>query len=252
MGIFHTVLYEPLFNLLIWLYDVLPGGDIGFAIIAISILLKLALWPLSRTSLSSQKRLQELQPQLAEIKEKNKDNKEALAKEMMELYKEANVNPLSSCFPLLIQLPILFALYAVLRAGFNPEALVDLYPFVANPGTIDPMFLGSINLENSNIPMAVIAGFFQFIQTKMLMTNRAPKDIRNKKGAKDEDMMAAMNKSMVYFMPIITVVIGASLPGGLVLYWIVVNLFSILQQYLIFNKKKEDKPKSDDTAVVVA
>ena len=238
MEILRAILYDPLFNLLIFLYDVIPGADIGFAIIAISILIKLILWPFSRASLKSQKALQEIQPKLEELKQEFKDDKQALAKAMMELYQKEKVNPLSSCLPIIIQLPILFALYAVLRAGLDSSSLVDLYSFVPNPGEINPFFLEWIDLRNANIPMAVIAGFFQFIQTKMLMANRPAKNIRKKEGAKDEDMMAMMNKSMIYFMPIITVVIGATLPGGLVLYWIVINMVSIVQQFFVFRKKK--------------
>src|SRR3989338_10828438 len=112
---FHAILYQQLFNLLIWLYNILPGADLGFAIIGISIIVKLALWPLSHASLKSQKALQELQPKLEGLKEQFKNDKEGLAKAMMQLYQTEKVNPLSSCLPILVQIPILFALYAVLQ-----------------------------------------------------------------------------------------------------------------------------------------
>ncbi len=102
MGLFHTLLYQPIFNLLVFLYNVIPGGDIGFAIIALTILIKVALWPLMHSSLKSQKALQEIQPKIEELKEKHKDDREALAKEMMELYQNEKVNPLSSCLPILV------------------------------------------------------------------------------------------------------------------------------------------------------
>src|SRR3989338_4605010 len=103
MSLFHTVLYQPLYNLLIWLYNTLPGADMGFAIIALTILVKLIMWPLNQSSLVSQKALQDLQPKLEELKKQHKDDKEGLGKAMMELYKREKVNPLSSCLPLLIQ-----------------------------------------------------------------------------------------------------------------------------------------------------
>jgi YidC/Oxa1 family membrane protein insertase len=236
---FHTFLYQPLFNLLIWLYDAIPGQDLGFAIIGISLVIRLALWPLSRSSIKSQKALQDLQPKLDVLKEQYKDDKEGLAKAMMNLYKEEKVNPMSSCLPLLIQLPILFALYQVLRDGMNMDSLVNLYPFVPRPESINLNFLGFINLAEANLVMAVIAGILQFVQTKMLMMKRPPKKVRSTPGAKDEDMMAQMNQTMMYFMPVMTVVIGASLPGGLTLYWIIMNVFAIIQQALAFRKKKE-------------
>src|SRR3990167_4543971 len=236
---FHNVLSVPIFNLLVFLYNFLPGADIGFAIIALTVIIKLILWPFMSQSLKSQKAMQELQPKIEELKATHANDKEALAKAMMELYQKEKVNPLASCLPLLIQLPILIALYSVLGAGLRAESLVDLYPFVSNPGQINPFFLGRINLEQSHLVMAVIAGIFQFIQTKMLMAKRPPKIVQKKEGAKDEDMLAMMNKNMLYLMPVMTVVIGASLPGGLVLYWIVINILSIIQQFFVF-KGKDD------------
>ncbi len=237
MGFFHTFLYAPIFNLLVWFYNVIPGGDIGFAIIALTVLMKLSLWPLMQTSLKSQKALQEIQPKIEELKEKHKDDKEALAKAMMEMYQEEKVNPLSSCLPVLIQLPILIALYRVLLNGFGSENFQYLYPFVQNPGEVNNIFLGIIDLAEASLFLAVLAGIFQFFQTRMLISSRPPKEVRGSKGSKDESMMASMNKSMLYFMPIITVVIGATLPGGLTLYWVTINIFSIIQQSIVFKKK---------------
>lgn len=240
-NIFHTFLYQPIFNLLIFLYDILPGADIGFAIIALTILIKLFLWPFMSKSLKSQKALQELQPKIEELKEKYANDREALAKKMMELYQNEKVNPLSSCLPVLVQLPILIALYRVLFQGFGPETLVELYSFVHNPGTINNIFLGVLDLSLPSLYLAMLAGYFQFMQTRMLMSRRPPKEVRGSKGARDESMMASMNKSMMFFMPVITVVIGASLPSGLTLYWVTVNIVSILQQQFVFSRVQKEK-----------
>ncbi len=236
MGLFQTLLEQPMYNLLIGLYNVLPGADLGFAIIALTVVIKLVLWPLTNSSLKSQRAMQQLQPKLDAIKEQHKDDKEALAKAMMELYSKEKVNPLSSCLPLLIQLPVLIALYRVFMAGLREDGLSMLYPFVSNPGAVNEMFLGLVDLGERSIPLAVLAGAFQFVQTKMLMVKRPPPAVRNKPGAKDEDMMAAMNKSMLYFMPVMTVAIGISLPAGLTLYWVAVSVISVLQQFLVFRK----------------
>ena len=241
MGIFNTVLYQPIFNLLVFLYGFIPGEEIGFAIIALTILIKLLLWPLMSKSLKSQKALQNIQPKVEELKEKYSDDRERLAKEMMELYQREKVNPLSSCLPVIVQLPILIALYRVLLNGFGTETLTQLYTFVPNPEFINYVFLGAIDLSVPSIYLAVLAGYFQFMQTRMLMSRRPPKQVRGKKGAKDEGMLASMNKSMMYFMPAITVVIGASLPAGLTVYWVTVNIVSILQQQFVFSKIKKDK-----------
>lgn len=238
---FHTILYVPIFNLLVFLYEILPGADIGFAIIALTVLIKITLWPFMSQSLKSQKALQELQPKIEELKAKYADDKEALAKAMMELYQKEKVNPLASCLPLLIQLPILIALYRVLLGGFGAETLVELYPFVANPGSINHIFLGVIDLSVSSLYLAILAGYFQFFQTRMLMAKRPPKQVAGKKGALDETMLASMNKSMLMFMPAITVIIGATLPAGLTLYWATVNIVSILQQQFVFSKIRSPK-----------
>ena len=247
MSWFHTILYQPLFNLLIGIYDLLPGWDIGFAIIVLTVFIKLALWPLSNTSLKSQKALQEIQPKIEALKEEFKDDKEKLAKAMMELYTKEKVNPFSSCLPLLIQLPILIALYRVFIAGLNTESLVNLYAFVPNPGEIRHIFLGLVDLTKPNVVLAVLAGAFQFVQTRMLMSKRVPPLVRKSAGARDEDMMASMNKSMMYFMPVMTVVIGVSLPAGLTLYWVTVNIISVLQQLLVFSKKKSTEVQAPQT-----
>lgn len=238
MGIFFTVLYQPLFNLLVFLYDVIPGNDIGFAIIAVTILIKLALFPVSHKSLKSQKAMASLQPKIQELKKQYKDDKETLAKEMMALYKREKVNPLSSCLPVVIQVVVLIALFQVLRAGLGSTNLDALYPFVPNPGHLDALFLNTINLAVPNIPLAILAGIVQFVQAKMLPTMRPPKAVEGSEGSKDEEMMAAMNKSMLYVMPVMTVVIGATLPGGVALYWLVSNLFMVGQQMLVFRKAK--------------
>lgn len=238
---FHTLLSVPIFNLLVFLYEILPGGDVGFAIIALTVIIKMILWPFMSQSLKSQKVLQELQPKIDELKEKHKDNKEALAKGMMELYQHEKVNPLSSCLPLLIQLPILIALYRVLLGGFGPATMSQLYDFIPNPGIINHVFLGVINLSQKSLYLAILAGYFQFMQTRMLVSRKPPKQVAGKKGALDETMLASMNKSMLMFMPVITVVIGASLPGGLTLYWVTINIVSILQQQFVFSKVKTQK-----------
>ena len=237
LQLYTTFLYQPLLNLLIFLYNLVPGNDLGVAIILLTFLIKAVLYPFSRQSIKSQKALQELQPKIDALKKQYKDDKEKLAKEMMVLYKNEKVNPLSSCLPLLIQLPFLIAVFQVFQNGLKAESLGLLYPFVTNPGHLNPISFGFLNLSQGNIVLAVLTGAAQFWQTKMLSVKRPPKGMP---GAKDEDAMAIMNKQMLYFMPIITVVIGASLPAGLVLYWLVMTLLTVLQQQLMFKKHKTE------------
>ncbi len=246
---FNTFLAEPLYNLLIGIYAIVPGQDIGIAIIILTIIIKIIFWPLAAKAIKGQQALQKLQPKLKELKEKHKDDKEAQSKAMMKLYADEKVSPLSSCLPLLIQLPIILALYRVFLHGLNGDAVYRLYSFVPDPGSISPLFFGVVDLSNPNIFLAIGAGIFQFFQAKMMNLRKPPKEVEGSKGAKDEAMMTSMNRSMVYFMPIITVVIGASLPGGLTLYWMIVNIFSVAQQYIFFKKiKQEEAEPSEPTA----
>jgi len=238
---FTVILFQPLLNLLVFLYDVVPGHDLGVAIILLTILIKLILYPLARQSIKSQKALQDLQPKMEEIKKQYKNEKEKQAKAMMELYKNNKVNPLSSCLPLLIQLPFLIAVYQVFRVGLKSNTWPLLYPFVQNPGQLNLLAFGFLDLSKASIFLAVITGAVQYWQTKMLSTSMPPKAVAKTEGAKDEDMMAVMNKQMLYFMPVMTIFIGVSLPAGLVLYWFVMTLLTVGQQALMFRKKKIPK-----------
>ncbi len=236
--LFHTVLYQPLFNFLVFLYNIVPGHDIGIAIILLTITIKLALLPLSAKATKSQKALQDLQPKMEEIKEKYKNNKEEQAKALMELYKNEKVNPLSSCFPMLIQFPFLIAVFRVFRNGFNPDSLNMVYHFIDKPESLNPISFGIMNLSEPIVFLAFLAGAAQYWQTKMLMHKKQP--IKTD-GAKDESMTSRMNKQMMYFMPIFTVIIGFSLPGGLTLYWFITTLLMVAQQKIMFKKEEQVK-----------
>ncbi len=233
-ALFNTILYQPLFNALVWLYNVIPGTDIGVAIIALTFIIKVILYPLMNTSIRAQKKLQDMQPRLQELKQRHGGNKEEMTKRTLELYKEHKINPVSSCFPVLLQIPILLALYYVLRDGLGATDFSRLYSFVQNPGSLDPVMFGFVNLATPNIILGVLAGAAQFWQSKMLMAKRPPKAAGE--GAKDEDMAAMMNKQMTYFMPIITVLMGFQLPGGLMLYWLASTVLTALQQMIVFKK----------------
>lgn len=240
ISLFNTILYQPLFNFLVWLYNVMPGHDIGLAIIILTVLIKLILYPFSLQAIRAQRALAELQPKINEIKNKYKDKKELMTREMMKLYKENKVNPFSSCLPVLIQLPFLIAVYQVFIKGLSSQGLENLYPFVANPGQINAVSMGFLDLAKPNLVLAVLAGAAQFWQTKMMPLQQPPKDMP---GSRDESMTAMMNKQMLYFMPVITVVIGATLPGGLTFYWFLTTFLTVGQQYLYFRKSKRQTTK---------
>ncbi|HJV33369.1 MAG TPA: YidC/Oxa1 family membrane protein insertase [Patescibacteria group bacterium] len=234
LALYHEVLYRPILNLTVGLYDLL-FNDFGLAILALTVLVRGALWPLTHRALANQKAMMDLQPKLKAVQEKYKDNKEEQAKAMMALYAEHKVSPFSSCLPLLIQLPLFIALYRVLSAGLKSENLNELYGFISNPGTISTMSLGFLDLSKPSIVLAVLAAAAQFFQAKMMQR----KDVKvHTEGSKDEDTMAIMNKQMLYMMPAMTLFIGWKLPAGLTLYWLFTNLAMIAQQKLAFKKKE--------------
>jgi len=234
---FNVVLYKPLFNSLVLLYNFIPGHDFGIAIIILTLIIKIILYPLSLKSVESQRIMQKFQPKIQEIQKKYKDDKEKQAKEMMVLYKTEKINPFSGLLLAFIQLPILIALYSVFWNGLKPEQLVNLYGFVSNPGQINAVFLGLIDLSKSNIILAILAGITQFFQTKMLL----PKKDNNPSSANDFSRM--MQGQMTYFMPVMTVIILLGLPSALGLYWTASAIFSIIQQYLIIKKDKQEDLK---------
>lgn len=231
--IFHEVLYRPLLNSLIFIYEFIPGHDLGIAIIILTILIKVILLPLSRKSIESQKALSKLQPEIKKIQAKYKNDKEKQARAIMEFYKQNKINPASGCLPLLIQLPILIALYKVFLSGLNSKVVADLYSFMPQIEHINPMFLGRVDLSERSIPLAVIAGGLQYVQTKMITAKQTQgKD-------KKSDFASIMNQQMLYMMPIMTAIIALNFPAGLPLYWIVVTLFTISQQYFIMKKNNK-------------
>jgi len=230
--IFNVVLYQPLLNGLILLYEYIPGHDFGVAVIILTILIKFALYPLGAKGIKSQKALSGLQPKIKEIQLKYKDNKEEQTKAMMGLYKEKKINPFSGCLPLLIQLPILIALYRVFWRGFQSEQMAFLYSFVPNPGVMNTLFLGLIDLAKPNLVLAVLAGIFQFFQVKMISPKTKSK---NKQGSGFSDQM---QKQMQYFMPAFTIIILFRMPSAIGLYWVIVTLFTIIQQRFIFKSSE--------------
>ncbi len=229
LALFHVVLYQPIFNLFVLLYNIIPGHDVGIVILVITILVRLALYPLTSSSIKAQRSLQDMQPKIAAIKAQYPTDKEKQNAAIMEMYKNNKVNPLASCLPMLIQLPILIALYTVLRDGLASKNLADsLYSFVSNPGTINQVSLHFLNMAKPNYVLAVLAGGAQYLQARTMSRKNPPPQAGE--GAKDEEMLVMMNKQMLYFMPAFTVLIGLRLPGGLTLYWFFGTLFMALQQ----------------------
>ncbi len=225
INIFNLIFYKPLFNVLIFLYNTVAFHDFGIAIILLTIVIRIIIYPLTKKMMDSQRGLAQLQPEINEIKKKFKTQEEQ-SKEIMKLYKEKKINPFSSCLLFIVQIPILIALYQVFMKATDPESLSVLYSFIDRPEKINTLFLGLVNLEKTNIYLAILAGISQFFQTKTSMVNNG-----------GSDTMKNMNKQMLFVMPVITMIFALKFQGGLALYWLVGNIVSIIQQLYGYRKK---------------
>ena len=240
MDILNLLFFDPFLNLLIFLYRVL-GHDMGLAIIALTILFKIATLPLNLRMLRSQRRMQQLRPELQKLKDIHGKDRMALAQAQMDLYKAEGVSPTGSCLPLLLQIPFLFGLYAAFRFVVDLKDISQLNDHLYNPwlylnslSDLNLHFLWTdLSTPDKLFILPVLAGLSQFVLTKM-MTPAMPKVEKAKKAeASLEDSLAAAQGQMVYLFPIMTFLINLSFPAGLGLYWTAGNIFSIIQQFYI-------------------
>lgn len=245
--LFHVLVHDPLYNLLVFLYDTVSFEDFGIAIILTTVLLKLVLYPLSHKQIESQKKLQDLQPKIKELQRKHKDDKETQSRELMNLYRKHKINPLGGCLPLIVQIIFFIALWKALSTISSNNFQIDgniLYGFVGNPGTVKEMFLGILNLSQPSIWLAVVTAAAQFWQMKMMIAKNSVEKEQSPKDAesKEPDMAKMMNTQMLYIFPALTLWMGATFHAGLVLYWLVSTVFMIIQQHIVFIHSKATTP----------
>ncbi|MDO8474108.1 MAG: YidC/Oxa1 family membrane protein insertase [bacterium] len=231
-SLYTAVFYQPVFNVLILLYNVVPGKDLGVSIILLTALFRVVMLPLSIKAAVTQKKFTELQPRVKEIQEKFKTNKDQQARELLALYQKEKVNPFAGILPLLIQIPILLALFQVFGKGLQAEQISNLYWFVQNPVHLNPMFLGFLDLQARSLWIGVVAAVLQFIQSKQMVPRQSIKS------AKQSDFASNLQTSMVYFSPLLTLAILPQLPAAVGLYWITTSVFSIWQQWYITRTPK--------------
>lgn len=226
---FTTILYVPLYNVLMLFVWLSPGNYLWVAIVVLTLLIRFILLPTSLKAARAQVKLQALQPEMNRIRKEIKDQ-QAQGRALMDLYKREGASPFGSCLPLLIQLPILIILYQVFRGGFTTENFHLLYSFLPHPQAININFFG-IDLSKPELwILPITAGLSQFVLSKMMMLP-TPKATDGKKTEPDAMQMA--NKQMVYLFPIMTIFIGRSIPAALSLYWVVTTVFGIVQQYYV-------------------
>ena len=269
MNIFEILVVQPLFNLLMLLYAVIPGGDFGLTIIVFTILLRLVIHPLVKKQLHQTKAMRKMQPELEEIKKRTKGNKQLQGVQMMELYKKHGVSPFRSIGILLIQLPIFISLYIVINvftlhanelAKWTYDFLQNIGPIKAiieNPSSLNLDLFGLIDLTKhafSNgqvsivlVVLAIVAAVGQFIQSKQTMpqtNNRRLRDIMKDategKEADQSEINSAIMGKMIYIFPFFMLVVMLSLPGAIALYYAVTTIVAVIQQHLILREDEEE------------
>ncbi len=229
--VYNLILYQPLLNVLIFFYNTIALGDLGLAIIFLTVLIRLILFPIFHKSARHQAAMQRIQPELKKIQELHKGNREKQTQATLDLYKQHKVNPFSGFLLLLVQLPILIAIYQIILKSLKPGFLSGLYGFVHAPLMINPTFLGLINLGERSIIVVALAALAQYFQGKLSLLPP------QKAGASDPAQK--ISRQMVIVGPVVTLVIFYNLPAAIGLYWFTTTLFSIFQQ-IIINRQREN------------
>lgn len=242
--IMNGFLYQLFYNALIGFTNIFPGGMIGIGVIVLTLFVKTLLIPLTYRSIKSQIQQKKLQPLLAEIRKKYKDDKQKQSEEILKLYKEHKTNPFAGCFLIIIQIFIIVPLYYVfLRLDIYPEIL---YGFISAPDALNEMFLG-VNLAEQSVYFALAAGVSQFIQLRLSPAMQEDKNVKVTTDASpQEEMMKGMQKSMKFTMPIMITVIAYIVPAAVALYWVVSNIFTIGQEISI-RKRLARKEENNNT-----
>ncbi|MCH7882807.1 membrane protein insertase YidC [Patescibacteria group bacterium] len=235
--LFNEIFFRPLFNALVFLTDVLPFHDLGLSVIILTLVVRLALFPLTHRSVQTQQKMKFVEPELRKIKEDHKDRQEQ-ARLTMELYKKHGINPFSGILMLFIQLPILIALYFVFIDDISSGAKY-LYSFVSLPEIIHTKFLGLIELTQPSIFLAVLTGLSQFVQMKWAQVSKSSsRKGANKKDRRPGDFSQMLTFQMTYMMPALIFFIALRFPAAVSLYWTTINMFSILHEGIVRRKAK--------------
>jgi YidC/Oxa1 family membrane protein insertase len=230
-NIFHAVFYNPIYNALVALVALIPGGDVGIAVIILTVFIRAVLLPFSISAARTQRALKLLEPKIKELKEKYKDDKEKEAVETLALYKEADVNPFASILTAFIQLPVLLALYWVFYyEPFSSINIARLYAFTPVPHTISLEFLGFISVAGKSLVLAVLAGLTQFLQAHAALSGTMkPSDSTGAQA----DFQKIMGMQLKYVFPFIIGVISYTTSGAIALYFIATNLSGAAQEWYV-------------------
>ena len=232
-SLWNAIFYRPLYNLLLGIISIMPRGDVGLAVILLTVLVKLVLFPLTQKSIYSQIEMKALEPEIAKIKAETPDKAEQ-SKKTYALYKEKKVNPFSSCLLILIQLPIIIALYWVFLKGLG-TGTIPAYHFVHVPAVLNMKFLGLFDIAKRSIALAIIAGITQYAVGYLAKGRQGKPAGEGMTGQFAETMQT----QMLYVMPIMIIIIAYRVSAAVALYWITSNIFTIGQELYTRRKMKK-------------
>lgn len=271
MSLFDTIVVQPIFNLLVAIYGLIPGGDFGIALIIFTIIVRLVMWPLVKKQLHQTKVMRSIQPELKKIKAKAKGDRQLEGRLMMELYRERGVNPFGSIGLLLIQLPIFIALFRVIQIITEEREKISAYTYgfleqlqpiasiINDPRhEFNETLLGFLDLTAKAIDgnqiywplilLSAIAAFLQYIQAKQVTPEpTSEKRLRDMFSASAKgqevdqaEVSALMSRRMIVLFPVLTFVVAIYFPGALVLYYAVTSGVAVIQQHVVLSKDVEE------------
>lgn len=243
--LWNILVYKPLYNALIGLMDILPGANLALAVVILTVVVKTLLLPLNKKSIKSQMAMKEIEPELNRIK-KDFPDKQVQAQKTMALYKERGVNPFSGCLVILLQFPLIIALYLTFTKGIN-GGVVDtslLYSFIKAPAEIGLNFFGTLITEK-NLIIAILVALSQYFSLRQInhinKTKEEPIKDENEKTDFAQEFSKNMTKNMTYTLPIVIGIVSYQVSAAVALYFFTSNMVSIAQQTLILKKKNAQK-----------
>ncbi|MBI2049008.1 MAG: YidC/Oxa1 family membrane protein insertase [Parcubacteria group bacterium] len=239
--LFNTLVYEPLYNGFIFLIAVTPFHDVGLAVILLTLLVRIALFPVTHKTVKSQSKLRQLEPEINRVKKETENDKQAQAKKVMELYKAHGVNPFSGCLMFLVQTPFILALFWLFNQGLtNGLSAERLYSFVTLPQDMSLLFLGVVDISKENIIIALIAGISQYFQIKLAMPPPAAKKEQPERPSFKDEFAKSFQTQARYVFPVMVFFLSYTVfPAAVALYWVTSNLFSIGHELLVRRRALE-------------
>ena len=234
--IYTEVLWRPLFNGLIWLYISLPVRDLGLAIIMLTAVTRIVLAPFLWKAQKAQKAMGRIQPEIRKLQEKFKNDREGQGKALMGLYAQHRVNPFSGCLVLLVQFPVLIALFQVFQSGFDTAQFSYLYSFVSRPEGINPISFGIFDLSLGDWRLGIAAGLTQYVQAYLSMSTKPSET--------PAGFAKMLQTQSLYVFPVLVFAWSFIFPSALTLYWTAMNVFGIVQELVAARLRRREDIRS--------